>query len=269
MCRMGVKLVALDIDGTIIPPHTPPARAYPSPRLTAAVQALRGRGIVVVLASGRMYPGTVEIARHLRLDTPLICQQGCSVHLPDGTMTHEFPIERARALEVVDYARQIDRVYEWFDPLRYVASKPNPASDEYGRLSGIRPEYRRDPENAGFEPTGVGIISTDREANGIHGALVAQHGDRLHLIDFPSVTVAVAPEANKGHALALLCEDFAIDRAATLAVGDSVNDAPMLAWAGRGLAMAHADAYAHDAADEVLPDAPDILAEVLEAIAAT
>lgn len=264
---MGVKLVALDIDGTLIPPHTPPERAYPSPRLTAAIRSLRARDVVVVLASGRMYPGTAAIARHLGLDTPMICQQGCSVHLLDGTMTHEFPIERRRALDIIDYAKQIDRAYEWFDPLRYVASRPNPASDEYARLSGIQPEYRPDPENAGFEPTGVGIISSGHEANGIHRALAAHHGEQLHLLDFPAVTVAVARDANKGHALSLLCEDYGIDRAQTVAVGDSVNDASMLAWAGTGFAMPHADSYALDAASETLPNEPDALAELLEAMA--
>ena len=263
---MGVKLVALDIDGTLLPPHTPPDRAYPSPRITSAVRALRERGTIVVLASGRMFPGTAEIARHLGLDTPMICQQGCSVHLLDGTITHEFLIERTRALDIIGYARELDRAYEWFDPLRYVASRPNPASDEYARLSGIRPEYRPDPENSRFEPTGVGIISSGLEANGIHRTLVTRHGEALHLLDFPAVTVAVAREANKGYALSLLCEDFGIDRSDTVAVGDSVNDASMLAWAGRGFAMAHADAYALDSADETLPGEPGALAELLESL---
>ena len=98
MLPVAVKLVALDIDGTIIPPGTPPALAYPTPRLTAAVRALCERGIAVVLASGRMFPGTAEIARHLGLSTPVICQQGCSVHLPGGEIIHEVPLERGLAL---------------------------------------------------------------------------------------------------------------------------------------------------------------------------
>ncbi|MGE5595244.1 MAG: HAD family hydrolase [Hyphomicrobiales bacterium] len=254
---MDVKLVALDIDGTIIPPNTPPERAYPSPRLKAAVRALRERGVVVVVASGRMFPGTAEIARHLGLDTPVICQQGCSIHLLDGTMLHEFAIDGRAARELVEYAREIDRVYEWFNPLRYIVSRRCPEAEEYGRVSGIVPEYRPDPERSGVRPTGVGIISTHEEASGIHRHLAGLHGEALHVLDFPSVTVAVAPEANKGHALSLLCAGLDIDRSRVLAVGDSVNDAPMLAWAGRGVALAHSDRYARDAADEVLAENGD------------
>jgi hydroxymethylpyrimidine pyrophosphatase-like HAD family hydrolase len=102
-------------------------------------------------------------------------------------------------------------------------------------------------------PTGAGIISTTDHAPDIHRDLAARFGEALHLLDFPAVTVAVAPNANKGHALSLICADLNIDRHATIAVGDSVNDAPMLAWAGRGIAMPHSDRYAFDAAHEILP----------------
>ncbi|MCK9519842.1 MAG: Cof-type HAD-IIB family hydrolase, partial [Dehalococcoidia bacterium] len=177
---MDVKLIALDIDGTIILPHTPSERAYPSSRLRQVVGRLCELGVVVVLASGRMFPGTAEIARHLGLDTPVICQQGCSVHAVDGTMLHEFPIERRTALEVVDYGRELDHPCEWFNPLRYIVSRRNADSEEYARLSGIRAEYRPDPENSGVEPTGVGIISSHDEANGIHRHLTGLHGEVLH-----------------------------------------------------------------------------------------
>ncbi len=87
------------------------------------------------------------------------------------------------------------------------------------------------------------------------------------MLDFPEVTVAVAAEANKGHALSLICSDLGIDRHETVAIGDSVNDASMLLWAGRGYAMAHSDRYALDAANETLPDEPDALGILLEGLA--
>ncbi|MCC6382817.1 MAG: HAD family phosphatase [Dehalococcoidia bacterium] len=250
---MAVKLVALDIDGTVLPPGAPPD-AHPSPRLAAAVARLRDAGVAVVLASGRMFPGTVRIARAFGLDTPVVCQQGCSVHRLDGVMLHEFPIERAAALQIVDYARERDYAYEWFNPVRYLASRPTRETIAYGRVSGISPEYRDDPERSGIRPTGVGVISSPAEASLIHRELVAHHGDLLHVLDFPAVTVAVDRDANKGHALALLCRDFGVAREDVVAIGDSVNDAPMLAWAGHGVAVGHCDRYARDAADEVLPD---------------
>jgi Cof subfamily protein (haloacid dehalogenase superfamily) len=263
---MGVRLIALDIDGTIIPPAHYGHDHAPSERLIRVIREVSDQGIAVVLASGRMFPGTASVAKALGLVTPVICQQGCSIHTLDGEMLHQFPIRHETALDIVGYAREIRRAYEWFNPLRYIVSEESPATVQYGVVSGIRPEYRRDPENAGVIPTGVGIISSEEEANGIHRALVARHGDDVHFLDFPSVTVAVAPDANKGHALSLLCDDLGIDRHETLAIGDSVNDASMLAWAGHGIALAHSDAYARDAADEILAEeSADPVADLLEA----
>jgi hydroxymethylpyrimidine pyrophosphatase-like HAD family hydrolase len=47
-------------------------------------------------------------------------------------------------------------------------------------------------------------------------------------------------EASKRNALARLCADFQIPSERVLAVGDSRNDVPMLAWAGIGVAMGNA-----------------------------
>lgn len=261
---MAVKLVALDIDGTLVPPGEV---SVPTP-VREAVAALTGAGVAVVLASGRMFPGTLKVAKELGLDASVICQQGCGVHEISGRMIHEFPIRHALALSLVDFAREVEHAYEWFSPLRYVASRRTPETEEYGRVSGIQPEYHPEPERSGVRPTGVGVISNPERAGAIHRELVSHYGDLLHVLDFPAVTVAVAPEANKGHALSLLCADFGIDRHETVAIGDSVNDAPMLAWAGRGVAMADCDAYARDAAHEVLAGEPNALADFLFSIAA-
>ena len=262
---MAVKLVALDIDGTLFP-RGAGASASPSPAIKAAVRELMDEGITVILASGRMYTGTVRIARQLGLTTPLICQQGCAVHRIDGGVLHLFRIDPRVARDIVDHAREAGLPYEWFDHTRYVVSRPNPDSAEYARLSGVRAEYHPRPERLGFAPTGVGIISDRERAPAVHRAIASRHGEATHLLDFPTVTVAVAPEANKGHALALLAEDLGVRREEVVAVGDSVNDAPMLAWAGLGVAISHADRYAREAADLILEEGEERLVAFLRAL---
>ena len=245
------RLVALDIDGTLIPPGSS-HEALPDREITDAIAGLVDAGVAVVLASGRMYPGTARIARHLRLDAPLICQQGASVHRSDGSRSHQFTIDAAVANELVEFAIERGWPFAWFDAIRYLASHPNPSSDEFARVSGVVAEYRLDAHRVGVVPTGIDIISTPDAANGIHQELDRRYGERIHLLDFASVTVALAPEATKGNALALLADDLGIEPDQVLAIGDSVNDASMLRWAGRGIAMPHGDRYALAAADEVL-----------------
>jgi Cof subfamily protein (haloacid dehalogenase superfamily) len=245
------RLIALDIDGTLIAPGAG-HEAVPDAEIAEAVALLVEAGVAVVLASGRMYPGTARIARHLGLNGPLICQQGASIHRMDGSLLHRFAIDADVAEQLVAYALQHDWPYAWFDAVRYLVSRRNDASAEYGRVSGVIPEYRADAHRAGVVPTGIDIISTSEHANGVHRHLEALYGDRINLLDFPSVTAAHSREASKGNALALLAHDLGIEQHAVLAIGDSVNDASMLRWAGRGVAMPHADRYAREAADEML-----------------
>ena len=98
-----IKLVALDIDGTLMEPGVS-VDAFPGPDMTQAVRALQDTGIVVALATGRMYPGTQYISEHLGIEQPLICQQGASVHEADGTLRYATSIDAEIAVELYDYA---------------------------------------------------------------------------------------------------------------------------------------------------------------------
>ena len=74
-------------------------------------------------------------------------------------------------------------------------------------------------------------------------ATVTYSGQRLVEISGAGVTKALA--------LAGVCADLGVDQADVLAFGDMPNDVPMLAWAGRSVAVANAHPEALAAADEV------------------
>ena len=63
----------------------------------------------------------------------------------------------------------------------------------------------------------------------------------------------VAKGVSKASALADLCAERGIDAAEVAAIGDAVNDAPMLAWAGTPLCPANALPEVRALADRVLP----------------
>ena len=100
--------------------------------------------------------------------------------------------------------------------------------------------------------TGIDIISSPQDANLVHSYLETRYGERIALLDFPSVTAAHAPQASKGNALRMMAEELQIDRDNVLAIGDSVNDVSMLSWAGQSATPSHCDSYARQAAKEIL-----------------
>ena len=101
------------------------------------------------------------------------------------------------------------------------------------------------------------MLITDVRALGLDGFTVTHSGA-------PFVEI-LADGVNKAWAVAKLCEHLGIDRAEVLAFGDAPNDAELLAWAGRGVAMANAHPEALVAADEVAgSNEEDGVAAVLE-----
>jgi Cof subfamily protein (haloacid dehalogenase superfamily) len=246
-----VRLVALDIDGTLLAPGAH-FNSLPEDAMTEAVKALSAQGITTVLASGRMFPGTASVGRHLGIDQPLICQQGASVHNQDGTLRHGYSIDEDIALELLDYANSNEWPLAWFDSERYLVTKACEQAQFFADVSQINMEIHDKPHQAGVRATGIDIISTRERAADVHAEIEQRYGDRLCLLDFPSVTAVHAVGASKGNALEMLAGEMGIAQEDVLAIGDSVNDVSMLTWAGHSAAPEHCDHYARASAGEIL-----------------
>lgn len=251
---MQTQLIALDIDGTLLRPGAH-HQDLPDPDMTDVISRLMAKGVHVVLASGRMYPGTHHIAQHLGVTHPLICQQGASMHHLSGELLRRFTIDPIIAEELASFAKAEGLPYAWFDAQRYLVSEPNQASEFFAAVSGVQVEHHDDPQNSGIVATGIDIISNTTDANGIHQRLLEQYGDRVELLNFQSVTGVHSPQARKGTALAFAASQLNINREQVLAIGDSVNDVSMLQWAGEGAAPEHCDSHARAAADVILQGA--------------
>ncbi len=249
---MTVRMVALDIDGTLLDPGVP-VRAVPGDPITRVVGQVMERGVAVVLASGRMYPGTASVARHLGIDQPLICQQGASVHESDGSLRHGYSIDAGIAMELLEYAGANDWPLAWFDSERYLVTRHCAQAQFFADVSQVDIEIDDKPHLSRVRATGIDIISTRKRASDVHAEIARRYGDQLSLLDFPSVTAVHASDASKGNALMLMAKELGIEQSEVLAIGDSVNDVSMLSWAGHSAAPAHCDRYARAAAKEILP----------------
>ncbi|MCB1692875.1 MAG: HAD family phosphatase [Pseudomonadales bacterium] len=246
-----IKLVALDIDGTLLAPGVAPD-ALPDDSIVEVVAALRARNIIVMLATGRMYPGAASIAAHLGIEEPLICQQGASIHERDGRLRHGLTIDQDIAFELYEYAMRHQYSVAWFDHERYLVTSPSPAADYFAAVSGVEIEIDPRPHESGIAATGIDIVSHQDVSTDVHRFLEARYGTRVGLLDFTAVTAIHAPGSSKGNALALFASELGIEQSQVLAIGDGINDVSMLTWAGQSATPAHGDAFAKDAAGEVL-----------------
>ena len=250
---MPYRLLALDLDGTLLD-----RRLVFSPGVRAAVAAAQAAGVHVTLATGRMIRTTAPFASQLNISEPLICYQGAQVRASDGSLLHHISTPPALAGEVVALAESQDiYIQAYIDDEIWIGGQ-RPEVAEYLSFSTVPIPVHVAPDLAALvrerAPTKLLWIAAPE----ILERTLAEWGERWsgQLSIFRShhrFGEAAAPDSSKGVGLAALSRHLGIPREEVAAIGDRQNDAPMLEWAGLGLAMGDGDEHAHAAADHILP----------------
>ena len=129
----GFKLIAIDLDGTLIDHEL-----TVSPRVKQAIAAAQAQGVTVTLASGRMFRAMVPYAQELDVTVPLICYQGGLVRHPvtEETAFH-LPVPSALAREVVTLARTRGIQVNAFADDRLHVERLTPEAEVYMRIAQV------------------------------------------------------------------------------------------------------------------------------------
>jgi len=242
-------LVALDIDGTLV--------GYDgglSPAVRDAVVAVQEAGHHVVLSSGRSLIAMTPVAELLGITTGwMVCSNGAVTVRLDPALERGWELDEVRTF---DPGPALRLLREELPDARY-------AVEDVGigfRVNALFPDGELDGahEVVDFEQlwarevTRIVIRSPERTSEEF-SAMAARIGlgDVTYSVGW-TAWMDVAPKGvTKASGLERLRERLGVDPAATLAVGDGRNDVDMLRWAGRGVAMGHADEVVRAAADEV------------------
>lgn len=249
------RLAATDLDGTLLGPH----KEIGAENL-AALRELEQRGARVALASGRRHENSVRFYRQLALTGPLISCAGALIKDPDtGEILRERLLSAQDAASLVTEGLRRGYTVIYYHREHLYCSERSRWTELY--------ESRVD------EPTELFPGSLD-DLNGENALKIVWYGEpeniRAGRAELEAryrssvVVVATDPEnlefldlaANKADALTALAKFYGVDPAATLALGDGENDAPMLRSAGLGVAVNGAGKTARDAAKFTGPDGP-------------
>lgn len=265
MTQTQYKLVALDLDGTLITDDL-----IITDEAKAAIRAAVAQGVVVTLATGRMFRSAEMFARELGLEVPLICYQGAMVkHSGTKETIYHQPVALDLARRFVSLAQANDyHVQAYVDdrilvpvmnePARYYSNLARVPAEVVGDLLG----YLDRPERA---PTKLVIITGPEQTLTVVNQMQAAFGDTLYVTrSHPRFTEGVNPVCNKGVALLALAQSLDIPREQVLAVGDNLNDLPMLEAAGFSVAVANASPVVKEKAGYVTQG--EVAAGVVEAL---
>jgi hydroxymethylpyrimidine pyrophosphatase-like HAD family hydrolase len=261
----GIRLVASDLDGTLLRPDE-----SVSDRTRSALAAAREAGITVVVVTGRPARSLAPIAERIGLGGIAICANGAVIwDLDSGTMVDHSPLAEDLA------ARLIGALREAIPGVLFAVELEGGFGREPGWSDGLQPVRPDALEADALElitgpvtkllvrHPGMPFAEVAERARAAVGddAVVTWAGLRLVEISAAGVT--------KAYALERLCRRLGIDASEVVAVGDMPNDLAMLGWAGTGVAVANAAPEVLDAADEVTAaNTEDGVALLLERILA-
>lgn len=261
---LAYRLVAIDLDDTLLN-----SSLNVGPRARAALARARARGVIVTLATGRMYASAAPIARELGFKGPLITYQGAWVRDVDTGETYihrTVPNEFARSI-IDDIRRRGFHINIYLDDRLYMAELTE-RGERYARLCRVdaHPVGNLLEFLGDNEPTKVLAIADERDIDALMAEMLPRYQGVLHVTKSkPHFLEFSHPQATKGAALEWLAAHYGVPREAVMAIGDSYNDFDMLEFAGLGVVVGNAREEIKARADYVTASGEDDgVAEALE-----
>ena len=244
---MAIKLIAIDIDGTLLDSRW----QVPEANRKAIAEAIE-RGIEVVLVTGRRFDFARPIAEQLPDPLNLVVNNGALIKSKDGTthLRHLLRREVARrvleatpefrlgAAVVFDRPREHQVVFEqidWEDPERKGYFERN--REFIAQASPLESCLTEDPIQVMY----TGPVERMREVEAILRALPLASEFALAVTEYASrnfgLVDVIHPGCSKGAALAEWAAARGVNREEVMAIGDNLNDREMLEFAGVPVVM--------------------------------
>ena len=244
----SIRLIAIDIDGTLLNPDFRISEAD-----LAALRRAHAQGIEVTLVTGRRHTFALPIAEQLGFDLWLISSNGAVTRSLAGETFHRDLLPEPICRDLVGKMREFRGqtvltfdseaagaiVIERLDALEGSIRRWLEKNRQYIEFAApIENALTRDPVQAMF----CGPIEQMRRAR-----------QALDLCDLPvtilrteypardlSIVDILKADCSKGHALKRWVDHLGIGREQVIAIGDNYNDVEMLAFAGHPFIMGNA-----------------------------
>jgi Cof subfamily protein (haloacid dehalogenase superfamily) len=237
---MNVRLIALDLDGTVFTDDL-----IISNRMRRAIRHAQEAGVLVTIATGRMFRSARQIAAELDIREHLICYQGAMIaHSVTGEIPYHETIPIPLAHAIIDETKGRGLHLNLYLSDQIYVSRITPEAEFYSRINmdmpinevgDLRPWL---DEQGGAEPTKLVIITDETDTDATLELFTGLYSGRLQVTkSHPRFTEFTNAECSKGRALAFLARYHDVPREAVMAIGDGHNDLDMIAWAGYGVAM--------------------------------
>ncbi len=250
-----IRLVAIDLDNTLLRSDLSISTANRD-----ALERVRDDGVVVAIATGRMFQAARQIVSDLGPDMPIAAYNGALIRMRDSLETLcSMPIDAEEGGRVVRFLWSFGVAFQaYFDDELYVP-RPTSASAYYSSRYGVAVHVLSDIDEFARRPSLKYLIIEDpARIDSVRRELEVFIGPGLRIMrSQPELLEVVDSRVSKGRALRHLARHFRIDIAHTMAIGDSENDIDMLREAAVGVAVSGADRDVQAVADHIVASNDD------------
>jgi Cof subfamily protein (haloacid dehalogenase superfamily) len=272
---MHYRLLALDVDGTLLDPA-----GQLRPAVRDAVITVQQRGLHVVLCTGRRFRTALPLAQALQLTGPQVVHNGALVKdVVSGQTLQQYYMAADMYRQAQSLLRQLSTPMAYIDAFH---DNIDIITEPMERAHPFQREYLQDNlthcriVDAITTPPAQGVVLMSIMADGVSLQALrpvveqALHSQaRVHLLhnkNYQGFILEIVPGgASKWQGLQYIATQHGIAPEEIIAVGDDHNDLDMLRFAGLGIAMGNATAEVQAAADVVTgSNAEDGLVQAIE-----
>lgn len=266
-----VKLIAIDMDGTLLTPEH-----SITPRTILAINKALEQGIQVVIATGRAFYEAHGIVREYDLKIPYICLNGAQIRNEQHEIEENYPMNNELITEVTDVFKSEDVFYQIYtDKAIYTTSIERDIDIfiELAEQSGGDPDVEKIRRLMRERIAKTSLKEVDnyreiyeREDEHVLKFLAASSNKpklvrtKSYLNEIDQLAVSASSYGNievtrkgaqKGIALEKMAEELNVDLKDAMAIGDNLNDISMLKRVGTAVAMGNATSEVKAIADVV------------------
>ncbi|MCC0629152.1 MULTISPECIES: sugar-phosphatase [unclassified Clostridioides] len=249
------KLIALDIDGTILD-----TQKRITPEVFESIQEAKKAGAKVVITTGRPLPGVKELLNQLNLTDEgdyVICFNGAIIQeVKSEKIIHDVEM----TLDDFDFIyNNICKKYNTKIHINTMTNliTPNETPGKYtlheAKLNDIEVKYiQKDKIDESIKICKIMIVDEPERLEEIIQQLPKNLFNKYTIVrSAPFYLEFLGKTTNKGTALKTLCANLNIPIENAIAVGDEENDQHMIKYAGLGVAMGNARNSIKEIADYV------------------
>lgn len=251
---MSIKLVAVDLDGTLLN-----SQNQVSPENKRAIQKAKEQGVKVVLVTGRPLKGMLHILEECNLleegDIGLTYNGGLVQWTHSGETLRQIALPKEDVLDVYALSEKLDLPCNFIDldtvyEPRYPVGKVSLYPSIMKALPAKPIDVKDLPEKF---PINKIVMSWHAEELDEKIPLIpAYYHEKYTIFKSRTNLLEILPKTvDKGKGLHLLSEVLSIPVEDMMAIGDQENDLAMVQEAGMGIAMGNATQLVKEAAQFV------------------